>query len=41
MDKAYSDDEQLRVILLANQPRMFREMLHRALDRTAGVHLVL
>ena len=33
--------EQIRVILLANQPRMLREMLHRALEKLPGVRLIL
>ena len=31
----------LRIILLATQPRMLREMLHRALEKTPEVQLVL
>ena len=32
--------EVVRVVLLANQPRMLREMLHRALLKTPGLQLV-
>ena len=34
-------NEPVHIVLLANQPRMFREMLHRALDRAPGVRLTL
>ncbi len=36
-----SEQEPIRVVLLANQPRMFREMLHRALDKIPGSQLIL
>ncbi len=35
------DDEQLKIILLATQPRMLREMLHRALEKAPDLRLVL
>jgi DNA-binding NarL/FixJ family response regulator len=41
MDISPNRNEQVKIILLANQPRMLREMLHRALDRTPDVRLVL
>lgn len=36
-----TEQEPIRVVLLANRPRMFREMLHRALDRIPGAQLIL
>jgi DNA-binding NarL/FixJ family response regulator len=41
MDISSNRNEQIKIILLANQPRMLREMLHRALDKTPDVRLVL
>jgi len=41
MDTTNNHNNPLRIIVLANQPRMLREMLHRALDKTPNVRLVL
>lgn len=35
------DSEQLKIILLATQPRMLREMLHRALEKASDMQLVV
>ena len=41
MDNTNNQLDPIRIIVLANQPRMLREMLHRALDRSPQVRLVL
>lgn len=41
MNSSTSDNTQLKVILLANQPRMMRETLHRVLEMTPDMRLVL
>ncbi len=35
-----TEEEPVRVVLLANQPRMFREMLHKALAKNPRLQLV-
>ena len=41
MESVLNEHELMRIVVLANQPRMFREMLHRALGQIPGAQLIL
>lgn len=41
MESVRNEHEPMRIVVLANQPRMFRELLHRALGQIPGAQLIL
>lgn len=41
LERSFEDDSQTQIIVLANQPRMLREMLHRVLAAAGGEQLIV